>query len=203
MEDEKKINEYKKKVTNGDLNALVNLCLYIPKNEAFEWIKKVLAEHKDDPFVYYHVARAYDEIDGCEKDKIKYMKKHLSINPCHSDGYWTLGNYYYEMDQWEEAEECYLKGIAYRDNDDYRCFASLGSMYYHYMRKYGEAETLLLKAIEGNQEDELALETLGRLYFEKKCNQKALENLEKARRLYDENESLDEEIEEVKKLMDD
>ena len=82
--------------------------------EAKLWFEKLIDLGESSEFIHEKMSVLYAECSQWEK-AIEHRKLALKYNPIDATGIFLLGNYYKNLENFEEAERYYLKSIALQD----------------------------------------------------------------------------------------
>jgi len=96
-----------------------------------EFLKKYISQDPDDPFNRYALAMEYyDEAP----EKALELLVHLYHNkPNYIPIYYKLAHLYWELDEWDEAEEVFIKGIKLAEGqNEFKALSELKSAYQNF-----------------------------------------------------------------------
>ena len=121
---------------------------------------------------YYFVKgkRLYSE--GDYKGAAEAYKHSVTSDPKFARGYVELGSAYYGMLDYAKAEQAFAKAVSVEEDSCAQC--GLG-MVYHAQDRNREAEAALDRAITLNPADECGFHELGRLYYDEKRYEEAIQ----------------------------
>ncbi len=129
---------------------------------------KKLANPKDKIDVFNDLSRAREiGMEGKAEEAISIIEKIISSDPYISDAYFTLGNIYFRIGQFERAIDNFRQALALKPDD---VFAAINiANCYLQLNQVGEAEKFLLEFINKGFPDSQIYFLLGNIkFFEQK-----------------------------------
>jgi tetratricopeptide (TPR) repeat protein len=202
--------EYYKQVAKYKYNGAKTYSLlsssYLQKKDtlgALQILQEGLKEYPDNGVILVEVINIYLNANKVN-DAMKYLELALSKDPKNSSYYFAQGTLYDKLQKVDEAANCYLKAIEYKQ-DYFDAYYNLGALYYNkgvkqvdvantvpsnqpdkYEEEKNKADVefkkaipYMEKALEINPTDKFTLESLKTLYYRLKMLDKHAEIIEK------------------------
>ena len=174
---------------------------------ALDALKEGLAEYPGNGTILVEVINIYLNANKVD-EALKYLNLAISEDPKNSSYFFAKGTLFDKLQKPEEAAECYLKAIEYKD-DYFDAYYNLGALYYNkgvkqidvanavpsnkpdkYEEEKVKADAEFTKAIpymekahELNPADKFTMESLKTLYYRLKMLDKHAEIIEKMKNL--------------------
>lgn len=120
--------------------------------EAIKWFEKLLELGESSEFIYEKLSLCYGNHYEYEK-ALEYRLEVLKYNSTDATALYVIGTYYFELQQYEKAEEYISKALLLLDRPLSTEYAKLATALNH-QKKYPEAIAALKKSIKENPENE-------------------------------------------------